>query len=74
MSLMLGRAFFSGLPMMLWSSGRLFPKSGAADIPVNGPSFAASSSVLFSPRADPAPGDLRELAALSGSTEWARLS
>lgn len=71
MSLMLGRAFFSGLPMMLWSSGRLFPKS---DAPVNGPAFPASSGVPVSPRADPAPGDLRELAALSGSTEWARLS
>jgi len=72
-SLILGRAFFNGLPITL-SSGRLFPKIAAADIPVRAAGFPPSGGVAASPANDVAPGDFLELVALSGSAEWALLS
>ena len=73
MSLMLGRAFFNGLPI-IFSSGRLFPKMLAADIPVSAGCLPPSGGVAASPAKDAAPGDFLELVALSGSAECALLS
>jgi hypothetical protein len=72
-SLMLGRAFFNGLPITL-SSGKLLPKSPAVDIPASAEGFPLSGGVAASPASEVAPGDFLELVALSGSAECCLLS
>jgi hypothetical protein len=60
---------------MMLSSGIAFSKRPTADIPVPGsPDGFAHSGGVASPPNDVTPGDFLELAALSGSSEWALLS